>query len=949
MSESQTRTTAERQASDQFFFEYEWCLNPIRTLDDLFLRIEDESRRHDAFEEPWQREEVRINLYLLLCAACCTVDDYLAYRPWGLTSVARRFPRARIVVTIVRFALNAPYLLDGLLSQKHVQQWRRRIAACVDLVCELLIADSTESPGLWRALQEEIESVGRESLPARVKRWRMRVPEAFRCQDMTHHDVIAMARRYLAVAGGNDRAVLVVGPRTAGSYFAPLVAAWLAARKVPVSGWMTIRPKDGVSRFEATRLRQARERGARILVVDDHPNTGNTFTIFVALLQRLGMALGDILILAPDHPAGRNWQKSLREITVLTLPFADFSKQKFLNDAVAVASTLREFYTQQGWEDVELVFSGSFDNMNERFLASHARGFQVRLKRIFEIRLSAAGRIPLRKWILTKSVGWGWLGYHAFITGNRLAGYVPPVIGCRFGFLFMEWVGDFDCVRLRPDTDAVVAILPKYLATRTETLRLSEDPSFGSVGYRRTGWDTIVETLRRPYGPYIGRFKIPALRTRLREFLPPQPTLLDGRMDRREWIAHAGGILKVDFEHHNFGGGEQDLVDPAYDLAGAVYEFGLTDNDERLMVQSYSRRTGDVAIEGRLLLYKLLYGTLIMECAIYWLAPDFPHEVRERWNRRYQSARDFLVYQMNRHYAGALAAKPPPPWSRRLFFLDLDGVYDRELLGFPHTTPSGLRALYLLKAHDYSVVLNTGRSVEHVRNYCRSYALQGGIAEYGTVFVDNVQGVESRLYDDDAQQQLARLRQLIRQLPGVFLDPGYRSAIRAYRYGNGATIGLARSELAELIEGSDLNKLRYIAGELDSYVLPKCCNKGTALRKVREMFGGEGVPAIAIGDSVEDLEMLQAADVAYIPSNGAKQLRERAWAPKHRKLRDPAQRGLLAAVRSLVRHHADRVLDPPIRASSAGSGQLIDDILRAADLPRPLRLFAPLKNRQRGR
>jgi hypothetical protein len=44
------------------------------------------------------------------------------------------------------------------------------------------------------------------------------------------------------------------------------------------------------------------------------------------------------------------------------------------------------------------------------------------------------------KKILVKSVGWGWLGYHAYHAGNRLRGFVPEIFGVRNGFIFMEWV-----------------------------------------------------------------------------------------------------------------------------------------------------------------------------------------------------------------------------------------------------------------------------------------------------------------------------------------------------------------------------------------------------------------------------------------------------------------------------------------------------------------------------
>jgi hydroxymethylpyrimidine pyrophosphatase-like HAD family hydrolase/adenine/guanine phosphoribosyltransferase-like PRPP-binding protein len=946
MSEGETLDPAACLADEAFFVQYEWCLNPIRSLDDLRKRIRNELRRYDPLEGSWQREEVRINLYLLLCAACCTVDDYLAYRPWRLKSIVRRFPRARFAVPLAQVALNALYVLDGLSSVRRVERWRDKVARCVDLICEILVAPDGKEPELWRLLRQAVQAMDGEVLPARLTRWRMRIPEAFRCQDMSHHDVIAMAQRYVDKADSANRATLVIGPRTAGAYFAPLVAASLKTRGSLISGWVTLRPKDGVSQREALRLRKLREGGARILVVDDHPNTGNTFTILIAFLQHLGVPLEDIVVIAPGHPAERNWRNSLGSIGIVTLPFADFFKQKLLDDETAVASILRQFYSAQGWADIDLIVSDGLADLNRRFLASHAHGFQVRLKRLFEIRLSAAGRAPTRKRVLAKSVGWGWLGYHAYIAGIRLAGYVPPVIGWRSGILFMEWVGDFDCDRSQADTEGIAAIVPDYIAARTKSLRLAEDPCFGAVGYRWTGWDVLVETLRRPLGPYIGRFKIAALRARLREYLSPLPTLLDGRMGKREWVADATGVLKVDFEHHNFGGAEQDLVDPAFDLAGAVYELGLADHDERRMVEVYARRTGDGKVAERLLLHKILYGTLVMESAVFRLALESSPEERERWNRRYQSARNFLVYQMNRHCADTLALAAPSAWSERLFFLDLDGVFDRELLGFPHTTPSGICALRLLKSHDYSIVLNTGRSIEHVRDYCARFALQGGVAEYGALFLDNVRQVEEPLFGAKARAQLEHCRALVRGLPGVFIDPGYRATIRAYRYGDGATLGLTRPELEELIDSSHFDELGFIARALDSYIVPKTCNKGSALLKVREMFAKEGVPIVAIGDSIEDTEMLRAADIAYIPSNGAKLLRANAIGPKYRKLRKPAQPGFLAAVRELVSESSRAVQDREENSFRAGRGHLIDEILRAADLPRPLRLLTPLRMRQ---
>jgi len=60
-----------------------------------------------------------------------------------------------------------------------------------------------------------------------------------------------------------------------------------------------------------------------------------------------------------------------------------------------------------------------------------------------------------------------------------------------------------------------------------------------------------------------------------------------------------------------------------------------------------------------------------------------------------------------------------PRWSSPFVALDIDGVLDRRLFGFPCTTAAGVEALSLLSAHGFSVGLNTARSVAEVKDYCR--------------------------------------------------------------------------------------------------------------------------------------------------------------------------------------------------------------------------------------
>ena len=144
--------------------------------------------------------------------------------------------------------------------------------------------------------------------------------------------------------------------------------------------------------------------------------------------------------------------------------------------------------------------------LNAELAAHYAEGFQVRLKRVFE---SGTERV------MAKSVGWGWLGYHAWLAGIALEGLVPRPSRLRDGILYSEYED--------PQTgqEAGPRACGAYIARRVNTLALSEDPASESSGYRWCGWDDLVAVLSRIYGPYLGRLKKSAIRRRLRAYVAP--------------------------------------------------------------------------------------------------------------------------------------------------------------------------------------------------------------------------------------------------------------------------------------------------------------------------------------------------------------------------------------------------------------------------------------------
>src|SRR5262249_14928945 len=203
----------------------------------------------------------------------------------------------------------------------------------------------------------------------------------------------------------------------------------------------------------------------------------------------------------------------------------------------------------------------------------------------------------------------------------RLAGEVPAVIGLRQGLLFSEWL---DAGGPGLADASLPATLGSYVANRVRRLPLSEDPCFQPPRYRWTGWDELSHLLRRVYGPYVGRLKRRALTHQLRRYVAPRPTVVDGHMRPGEWIGTWAGLRKVDAEQHNFGGGELDVVDPAYDLAAAAMEHSLSRDQVDELLGAYRRQGGDPAVSDRLILYDLLYGVVTMNRA----AEAAAHETR---------------------------------------------------------------------------------------------------------------------------------------------------------------------------------------------------------------------------------------------------------------------------------------------------------------------------------
>jgi hypothetical protein len=175
-----------------------------------------------------------------------------------------------------------------------------------------------------------------------------------------------------------------------------------------------------------------------------------------------------------------------------------------------------------------------------------------------------------------------------------------------------------------------------------------------------------------------------------------------------------------------------------------------------------------------------------------------------------------------------------------------------------------LRALSLLQAHGYCVALNSTRTLGEVQAYCRAYGCAGGIAEYGSVVWDEAQGRARTLVSSEAKDELHRLGQALRRVPGVFVDQRYEYALRAYTYDAEGTVCLPSGLAQGMMADAGLERLVVRQAPGDTSVHAREVDTGRALHALLALSGQDAAETIAIADAEADLALVSVAGRAYV-------------------------------------------------------------------------------------
>lgn len=920
-------------SEERFYGQYEWCLNPFLSVDEVLARLRSEADHLKHVEAPWEREEVTTNVFLLACAVSDSLDDLLEGKRYSAAAARKFSPALYRALSVPEKLLNAKQRLDGRRLGR-LRAWRREWRGALH---RLLLTCAKEGPvdayAYARAVSDLVSQLGIE-LPSRFLRMRIKSPRAFRSQDFTFEDILTLARRFCEQHAEPGRPCLVIGLRTAGSYFGPVLRAYMENAGYSDTDYVTLRPKKGAPAEDLRLLRSFAARGGSAVIIDEPVFQGITLGICMEILRGAGFAPASVSVIFPVHPAARDWRSTnasvvLKGCRVVTVEPEETTRHRFL-EGTGAQELLRSYFTARGASSVTFVEDDRTRQLNEQFRRKLGNSWHTRLRHAWAVQLTKpGGEVEVRR-VVAKSIGLGWNSYQAYFAARSLAEFVPEPLGLRHGCLFSEWVEASAVDPARTDRAALIDTVARYVAARVQGLRFVDDPSPALCEEKlQLGSDDAIEYLSRSYGSKIvGRIKKGQLRKRLAGLFSPYACLVDGKMGPSAWLDTGTRLVKTGFEDHAMGRMEASVTDPAADLAGAITSFALSAEEERALLGRYADLTGDSGAGQRLPLYQLLAHRAQLDSALAQLNDAKLAHLHPALNRQFVEELTAATTQMARFCAGFIPESPRV--QRRangpLVFLDVDGVIDRNTFFYPTTTQSGVRGLAVLRSHGVRTFLNTARSCHDVQAYCAVYGLDGAVAESGSWLWDAVTQREQALVEPESLAELQRVREALEKRPGVFTNHLYRYSIKAHTYGEGGTKAVPEAVVDEVLAQVGARTLSVHHTSIDTAITSAAVNKGTGLQRMAALLDANGAETIAVGDTWPDLAMFRVASRCYAPSHTW--VRDEATALGCRVVKSPYQAGFLEIARHITHPEGGSCRDCVEPRFEAGEhGQALIDFL----------------------
>lgn len=158
----------------------------------------------------------------------------------------------------------------------------------------------------------------------------------------------------------------------------------------------------------------------------------------------------------------------------------------------------------------------------------------------------------------------------------------------------------------------------------------------------------------------------------------------------------------------------------------------------------------------------------------------------------------------------------------------------------------------------------TTRSTEQYQRICFSEQPRIALTTNGGVLlVDGISDADwyaqSKQLAAEAEGAMQQAEAILEKDPNRALDVRRVDGLFVYTKSNHVPETMQR-----LREGIDVSAVELLSNGMKVYVLPRALNKGQAVRRLRARFT-ENTRLFAAGDSLFDLSLLAAADIAFCP------------------------------------------------------------------------------------
>jgi hydroxymethylpyrimidine pyrophosphatase-like HAD family hydrolase len=339
-------------------------------------------------------------------------------------------------------------------------------------------------------------------------------------------------------------------------------------------------------------------------------------------------------------------------------------------------------------------------------------------------------------------------------------------------------------------------------------------------------------------------------------------------MELSRWFrGTAGELLKVDWAEPSDASWRVASCDPVSDLAQVAArsrDRGLA----RELRRAYAANGHEPVEPERWLLYELAHLWNLRRGA---LAAD-------------PALGETCARAMRAYYHEVFFADVQPAVDGPVCGLDIDGVLELDVLGFPALTPAAAAALRALIVHGYRPLLVSGRGAAEVAERCASYRLPGGVAEYGAVLHVAAQAATESLVTPAEAATLDRIREALRA-GHVDVDASCRHAVRAHVIEAGGRRPPPDAAVGAALEAAEAAGVRTIRGDSQTDIVVTRVDKGTGVRALLARLGADsGHPRpleLAVGDTGPDAPLLALAMRPFVPAHAPRELWQVARATRH--------------------------------------------------------------------